>query len=898
MYPNLKTSRHVAKASVCLLVTVGGIVSISPVMAQDTTLAPANATVLDNIIVKLPNWLRFGGKGKSDTGTTTLEGALISNKVTGLGDANSILRNLPNVQYQNDSDNDAGVDGQDMINLRPQELSISGAKVYENNFILNGIGINNVTGSQDPFGGTLGTYENTPNISEVFGLHSQTVFVPADFLDDVNVMDSNVSARYGQFQGGVVEYTLAKPKTDKVTGSVSYGFESDSTTSYVLGTKDGLNPQNNAPPEFYRYKTSATVNVPITDNWAVIGQYSRSGADTNKVKDYRYYGLEAEEFTENNFYRLASRHDTDFGVFTLEGSYTDYEQEWDGYFYRDTQIMSQSKGLTSQLRWENDLDAIVFEPLGIENVKVDARAYFNKSRTVNDGGANETLYRTVWARSAVSNTNPATWFYSTDPSLLSWCRVPLSSALTGTSQLCREGGYGNKEQGQEDKGFKADIDGDFLAGTFSTGFDYRKIDAYRAADEYTLYSSNYTRLNLAAPITTFTCAAGDIACSYEQYTRIKTVTPAYHNKASINAFDGYAEVDQTWDWLNVRAGVHVSYEDYFGNLNFAPRLTATVSPTEDLSITGGFNRYYNANSLYYAIRDGIPQAQAYTRSHDATTGVVNPWGNPTAVGRLYSFKGADLDTPYNDEFTAAVKWNDAWLDGDLRVRYVYRQGKDQYQKSSASTTLNSILTNEGESSYHSASIEYGKTWALQNANMETVRLSGSLTWAKSKTTANGYFDDPTDTRIWYNDQSYSLGDFAVAQGNMDIPIRTSLDLVTTWFDDKFTFGVSGNMNLPFDGVRSTDTGCTPSTSATATCKLPAGSEGLGMLHEIYEDFRFRTAVTVDLNANYRAYESKYGSLDLEMKVQNAFNETGNRTATATQPWIPGRMVWLGAKATF
>lgn len=897
MYPILKTSRHVAKASVCLLVTVGGIVSISPVMAQDTTLAPANATVLDNIIVKLPNWLRFGGKGKSDTGTTTLEGALISNKVTGLGDANSILRNLPNVQYQNDSDNDAGVDGQDMINLRPQELSISGAKVYENNFILNGIGINTVTGSQESFVSDLPSYEMTPNIYAVFGLHSQTMFVPSDFLDEVNVLDSNVSARYGQFQGGVVEYTLAKPKTDKVTGSVSYGFESDSTTSYVLGTKDGLNLQNNPPPDFYRYKTSATVNVPITDNWAVIGQYSRSAADTSKVKDYRLYGYTAEDVSENNFYRLASRHDTDFGMFTLDGSYTDYEQEWDAYAFRGAQIYAQTKSFTTQLRWENDLDAIVFEPLGIENVKIDAKSYFNRSRTINDGGDNNFYVRTVWARSGVNNNDPTTWFNSTDPNLLSWCQTPLAAELTGTAQVCREGGFGNKAQGQEEKGFKADIDGDFLAGTFSTGFDYRRIDAYRKAEEYTQYSNNVTRLNLA-PTLSFTCPVGDTACTYEQYTRIKTVSPAYHNKAAINAFDGYAEVDQTWDWLNVRAGVHLSYEDYFGNLNFAPRVSATVSPTEDLSITGGFNRYYNANSLYYAIRDGIPQAQAYSRSHNATTGLVNNWGNPTAVGRLYSFKGADLDTPYNDEFTAAVKWNDPWLDGDLRVRYVYRQGKDQYQKSSASTTLNSVLTNEGESSYHSATIEYGKTWALQNANMETVRLSGSLTWAKSRTTANGYFDDPTDTRIWYNNQSYSLGDFAVAQGNKDIPIRTSLDLVTTWFDDRFTFGVSGNMNLPYDGVRNTETFCTPSISATATCKLPAGSEGLGMSHDIYEDFRFRTAVTVDLNANYRAFESKFGSLDLEMKLQNAFNETGNRTATPAQPWIPGRMVWLGAKATF
>jgi hypothetical protein len=208
------------------------------------------------------------------------------------------------------------------------------------------------------------------------------------------------------------------------------------------------------------------------------------------------------------------------------------------------------------------------------------------------------------------------------------------------------------------------------------------------------------------------------------------------------------------------------------------------------------------------------------------------------------------------------------------------------------------LTNEGESEFQSASIEYGKTWSVDGANMDSVRLSGSLTWSKQKTTSNGYFDDPTDTRIWYNKQSYSMGEFGMAQGNMDIPIRTSLDLVTTFFDERLTVGLSGNLNLAYDGVRGTDTTCTPSTSVNATCRLPAGSEGLGVSHDIFEDFHFRPVATFDLNTTYRAVNSEYGALDFEMKIQNMFNESGNRVSTATQPWIAGRSIWLGAKATF
>ena len=397
-------------------------------------------------------------------------------------------------------------------------------------------------------------------------------------------------------------------------------------------------------------------------------------------------------------------------------------------------------------------------------------------------------------------------------------------------------------------------------------------------------------------VSSFTCPPGDTTCSYEQYANRRSVIPAYHNKAAINSLDMYAEADQTWGWLNVRAGVHLSYEDFFGNLNLAPRLTATVSPTEDLAFVAGFNRYYNANSVYYAIRDGQPLGLTYTRSHNSSGAITN-WS--TAQSQVYyTFSGLDLVTPYNDEFTAAVKWTDPWLDGDLRVRYLLRQGKDQYLKSPDSTGRVMALTNDGDSQYQSASIEYGKTWAVNEGHMDTVRLSGSLTWSKQRTTSNGYFDDPTDTRIWYNDASYSLGEFAMATGNMDIPVRTSVDLVTTFLDERLTVGLSGNLNFSYDGARATDTTCTPSTSAAAKCQLPAGSEGLGMLHDIYEDFHFRPVATFDLNTTYKAVESEYGSLEFEMKVQNMFNETGNKISTATQPWIPGRSIWLGAKATF
>ena len=40
------------------------------------------------------------------------------------------------------------------------------------------------------------------------------------------------------------------------------------------------------------------------------------------------------------------------------------------------------------------------------------------------------------------------------------------------------------------------------------------------------------------------------------------------------------------------------------------------------------------------------------------------------------------------------------------------------------------------------------------------------------------------------------------------------------------------------------------------------------------------------------------SLSFNIKVENLFNQTGNATASTDNPWLIGRTVWAGAKATF
>lgn len=872
-----------------------------PAHAEDTRKArqPDETSTLDKIVVKTGKFLtKLNGKTAADTGTIVLGEEAMELKSTG-GDANSALKNNPNVQYQVQSSNDAGSDVQDLINTRPKLLSISGGKVWENNFRINGIGINSITGTEEPFGsqgfGTeLQAYEDGPNINKIYGAHPQTVFVPSEFVSETTVIDSNASARYGEFLGGVVDYKLKAPTTEKAGGSISFGFTADELTTYDLATKSGGNPQGMPKPTYGDYKGAIQYNLPINDDWAILTQYSRRAAQGNKVRTPLYYSTPALDDSRNETFRLSSRHDTDNGTFTLDGVMTNYSQTWDATQFYNTVFDIRNRALSTSLRWEKDIESLAYDPLGLKNVKADSTAYFNTSRIANDSGGNATYNWSLTARSATTVTNPASWFHSTDPAILAMCQEnPADFVSWGKVLTCRTGGHGTKQQGQQDSGFKSDVEGDILSGTFSAGLEYRHTEAYRKAEEYTFYSTSNTLVNRAGG---YTCPPGADGCTPEQYFNIKTVTPAYHNKASLNHFSAYGELDQTWDWFNLRGGLRFDYEDFFGNLDLSPRVVATVTPVEGYSFLLGYNRYYSADSLSYAVRNGQPLSRAYSRTHNAAGNVQN-W-TVSAAQRYYAFNATDVDTPYEDEFTASFTARDPWAEGEFRLRFMERRGHDEFMSDSSGSTVNYTLTNDGESMYRSLTAEYEKSWDVTHTYLDNVKMLASATWSKRKTTTVSPFRDDEENWFWYHQTSYSPEAFGVVTGNLDIPIRSSVDLTTNWLEERLAIGVAANINLPFEGVRFTDSKCTPTTSASSSCRLPAGSEGIGKEHNVYEDYSYRATVTFDVKARYRIAQKGDNALDLQLDVYNIFNETGNSRSTDANPWVVGRTVWLGAKATF
>lgn len=816
----------------------------------------------------------LGTSSIADTGTTTISGGQLNGRTGGSGDANSVLRNMANVQYQNDVSTDSGITDQSLIDLKPKEVSISGARVYENNFILNGMEINNLTGSVDQFRSEsyLITSSST-DFNNMFGLHSQTIYVPVDFVSGTTVIDSNASARYGNFQGGVVMYDLDNPSRDRWRASVTTDYTTSDWAKFNLLTPTGENSNDVARNDYMRRRSSVSVSGPVTDNIAVIGQYSTQSALTHKDRSTKYVDTSRiEEDSKSDFYRLQAVAETDLGDFTLEGIYNEYGQLWENWIWRDTPLNMGSESFATKLQHNYDFEDFSLGGVEISNVKLKSILSYKKSNSFNDGGANEArVYNQNLVR---TSTGEILWF---SKELDDWCQ---KEPGTKTVTTCIDGGLGYKEQGQEQWSLSEELTGDVFLGSFTLGAVYTNTDAYRRRpEEYTYNLANAIIHNFPAVGSGFVCNGAD-NCSPEQFAITKQVFSAYDISKRLNEFNVYGEVDQTWEWLNVRAGLRASYDDYMRNLDLAPRLVTTITPFEDFSIAAGFNRYYNGATLAYPLRELVPRYQLWTRTQSG--GVVGPW-NPGITQAPYENTASGLETPYNDEITFALSGKDPLLDGQWRLRFLDRRAREQFA-SEKITSTSSKLTNDASGAYQSITGEYSKDLDTGDIEaLDALSFNASVTWSRSEMSNNTYFETSLDDNfILYHDQSYTEAGFSVVTGNMDIPIRFQAGFASSWFDNRLNVDVSANYNLGYRGAR--DTGDTITIS--------------GLQHAIYEDYDFSPTLTIDLSTSYEVYKSKDRGLTFNMKVGNLFNETGNATTSISRPWSIGRTVWVGAKATF
>lgn len=848
---------------------------------------------LDRVVISST---ALSGAGRLETktvasGTTTLSAGSLETRSGGGLDANAALLALPMVQYGNDADTDAGQTVDDQLNLRPKEMSISGARSDENTILIDGMAVNSIYGNESPLAGDIADQTGTLNLYGIYGLHSQSQFVPSAMLEQAEVQDANVSAEYGGFQGGVVNYRLKQPDALRASGSLSLSFSGDSLTRYNLATANGTNPANAAPPSVDKRSLALDINQPLGRDTALRFGFAREEAAGDKQRDAQYLERSAPVSTTSDFWRLGLSHKLDSDkTLTLNAKYTDYSQAFVANWARDYQVDVLNQGLALDTGYEQKWQQLDLLGLSLRdaNLKIAMQHQDNKVRNLSNQNV-QTTWRGYGARYNRTTGDITSLFESDNFDDFCDAGSAVPAWFPGVVQRnisCQTGGFGDRGYDDQRDLISADFDAALGTGTLKFGLAYESITAGRSAEASMVQSSVTTRPDTAR-FASYDCGDDTLACLDDQFISGRNVVPGYALSIKAERWQAYSEVSQKFGALDLRFGLRADRNDKMQNLDIAPRFAGYWTVSDSFGISFGANRYYSDKFLTYAINDALPRGANQSRSANAR-GVVGAWRDG-ATHSNYRYTQAGLDTPFNDEFTLGFDWQDSWSKGDWRLRYLQRKGRDQFARvEGGSSVTGNDLTNDGWSNYQAFSIEYANRFDPEGVlGMDSLDLMASATWSKRKMANNSVFDSPDDQYYFYNDRSYSASEFDAALGNMDIPLKASVELRGSWQEEKYALGLGADIRFGYQAA--VDSGSNVQAS---------NADGFSGTHQLYEDRKMKPQVLLNLNARTRLYSQGDQALDLHVKVSNLLNSSGNARATSSRPWVAGRSIWVGSTYTW
>ncbi len=229
-------------------------------------------------------------------GTQIINAEQIKKMPTGNGSVPELLKNNPAVQFSNTA-NSSNTPGE----LAPENVSFHGEKFYNNNFMIDGLSNNS---NINP-GANKGVLDGDPdgyNPTDLPAGGTQSFWINSELIESLEVFDSNVSAKYGDFTGGVVDAKLMDPKLDKASGKISYRTSRDSWTSYHVDSSiseefySGTNLYYQ--PKFKKQFYSATFNQPLSDKAGFIFAYNRQQSDIPYYQQYLQTWKDQERMSE------------------------------------------------------------------------------------------------------------------------------------------------------------------------------------------------------------------------------------------------------------------------------------------------------------------------------------------------------------------------------------------------------------------------------------------------------------------------------------------------------------------------------------------------------------------------------------------------------------------------
>lgn len=790
-------------------------------------------------------------KSIEEIGATTVAGSSVQSLSSSKGDINEIARTMTNVQF----DSGEGAMTEDSIkNLRPAQISISGGRTYDNSFTIEGLSTNSV----------VNTTQDNPNHYIEIIAHPQTTFLNPSIVKSVTVYDSNVSARLGGFTGGVVEAEIIDPLPE-YHGEIAYGYTSDAWAEELVDDED----KSDVMPEKTRF-TRREYNImgmspigKVGGDTALLVSYTREEATIENTQRMATYGINprrSESLKESFASKL--KHDFDPNtILKFTSIYTKYEEQ----YYTQSDRIQHNDGWLNKLEFTKDWDSF--------SLKAYAGYQFNDMTREDD--TNYYNYINFGTE-------------STD-----WVAEDWSSA--------GKGGWGDREQTQTDipLGFIAEwrvFENSRLS--FGADYNFTQVDSKRpvATSSYRQASSKGVTLN--PQIISADGSDDPTVINGEQALNHMIYYPAYDITVKLNKADAWAEWTQEgtlagmkWSY---RAGLRYDSNDFLKNNDLAPRFTAQIHPLEWLSIFAGYNRYYAHDFVDYKLREAWPDTYIYRRN-----GTLNADGQlvySSSDWYLYmhsksaSYSQADVKTPYADEATAGIQMTGKW--GTVSVKYMDKRTRDEFALSqgileeyipeddptSTSYHRTYVITNDGFTNYESWTLSWEKQYGRH-------RFEINSTFSDTETSNNTYFDDYDEEyyreEVYYNGNVVTRKDIALVRENYATPTYVNFIWDSRWFSNRLFLTLNGRWNESYEY-----------TDYTGSITVD------GTKYNLYEDVDKPQNFVTNLNVNWIAWQSDYGQLAINTKIENLFNRLPNTEATKSNPYQEGRTVWLGIKYSY
>lgn len=758
------------------------------------------------------------------------------------GDIGSHLRMNPTIQFS-----EKQLSSQTGGEIAPAEISIHGAKPYQNEFFVDGISVAN---DIDP-GSKLAQNPMSTENTEFVPAGAQALALDAELMCDIQVHDSNVSAEYGRFTGGVVQAELCKARKP-LSGRVSVAYTGSNWTHLIIDPSKQTEFDNSSTaddqPQFRKWTYKASAEVRPSADWGLSVSTVRRTSD-----------IPLQQFTASKETSTQTRLNDTVAI----------KADWSPESSRDSADVSLIYAPNEGNYFIKNAKSSDYTLVG-GGLALSGRVV----RALDGHTLTQQLSFTETTQSRRSDADFYTpWRWSTAKN---WGDTSLATNPVTTTSV--EGSFGSVDQVLQSWNYKIKSQADTwqLGDTqhrIISGLDLKQQNArYQRLGDLTQYFGTPTQVSAwSGSLTQAACALDVQGCSTSptlsagsqgQYFRNRYVYKAGALDMDAQSFGAFVEDSVRWGAWTWRLGARADYDSLVDDTNIAPRSSLDWDALDNLRLTAGANRYYGRSLTAYALQEKV-RTLRYTQTRNANSIAWNTATQNRPANRLQ-----DIDSPYDDELHLGALWDlQQW--GQWNAGLTAREGKNQIVKrivrNQTGCDVNQcyVYTNQGGSTTTDLTVGWNSNAAWKLGTTETTAW---MAFNKSAVRSNysSYADTYSatdDEIIQYDGQFIRYADMPA--DNYNRPWTLRLAAMTKLPQRRLT--VSNVLRIRAGYEQMTQSGTTDYNGTTV---------------DVWKPTKLAEAVTLDTVFQWTPYVNQKQQLDVKLTVENILDRA-NMTTTST-----------------